>query len=132
MEIYTNREVYSEVRGEKKAQRQAKKSTKERKRPFQNILNNPLVKGAIGGGAQAIQDWSRNPSVEFQTQGNTTVDTSNTDEGKKLPPVEKTKEPMSTTTKVFIGLGIATAIGLGVYFGFFHKKKGKATTSKKK
>jgi hypothetical protein len=131
MEIYTNREVYSNVTNKEKrvAKRQSKKSSTERKRPLQNLLNNPLIKGAIGGGAQAVQDWSKNSNVEFLPQGNTTSDSNNS--SSNLPPVEPVKK-MSTTTKLIIGLGVATAIGLGVYFGFFHKGKGKATTAKKK
>lgn len=31
-------------------------------------------------------------------------------------PVETPKKPMSTTTKVLIGVGVAAVLGLGVYF----------------
>jgi hypothetical protein len=31
-------------------------------------------------------------------------------------PIEEPKKPMSTTTKVLIGVGVAAVLGLGVYF----------------
>ena len=133
MEIYTNREVYSEVKGERKAQRQAKKSAqRERGGKIKKAVNSNLGKALIGGLSDFGKQFSQNSNVEFQPQGNFNNDTNTLNTN--LPPVEPVREPMSTTTKVIIGLGVATAIGLGVYFGFFHKGKGKgkATSTKKK
>jgi hypothetical protein len=37
----------------------------------------------------------------------------------------KVKEPMSNTTKILIGVGVAGAVGLAVWYFGFRKKNGK-------
>lgn len=37
-------------------------------------------------------------------------------EAAPIMPIEEPKKPMSTTTKVLIGVGVAAVLGLGVYF----------------
>tara|TARA_R110000868_G_scaffold181220_7_gene422082 strand:- start:8191 stop:8553 length:363 start_codon:yes stop_codon:yes gene_type:complete len=39
------------------------------------------------------------------------------------PPVEIPKPPMSTTTKVLIGVGVAAVLGVGIYFVMKKKSK---------
>jgi len=38
---------------------------------------------------------------------------------------QPTKQPMSTTTKILIGLAVAGVVGFGVYYFGFRKKSGK-------
>lgn len=131
MEIITNGDVYSNVTSaEKKAQRQAKKASKPKGQGLKNLLNNPFVKGAIGGVADTAKTWSQNSNVQFDPSTSTADTTYKAQDGSKLPEV-KGKEPMSTTTKVVIGLVVVGAIGAGVYFAFF-KKKAKGSTKAKK
>jgi len=51
-----------------------------------------------------------------------------TTQGNQLPDENlniKVKEPMSNTTKILIGVGVAGAIGLAVWYFGFRKKNGK-------
>jgi hypothetical protein len=118
MNVLTNSDVFYDVKGKKKREKKEKPKGGFRGR-VQNIKNNPLFQTAAGAYGGYLQQKYQNPNVDVSAgapQAVVTGDVVRIDEPAK-------KEPMSRTTKIAIGVGVAALIGVAAYFVIKNKKK---------
>jgi hypothetical protein len=121
MNVLTNNDVFYDVKGKKKKEKKQKPAGGFRQR-VQDIKNNPLFQTAAGAYGSYLQQKYQTGNVDVSAGGQQPVVS-----GEFTPPAagEVKKEPMSRTTKIAIGVGIAALIGVAVFFIMKNKNKKK-------
>lgn len=86
------------------------------------------LKEKVQGGYQRVKEAGGLSFLENVLGLNQQAQNQGTMQGNQLPDANlnvQVKEPMSNTTKILIGVGVAGAVGLAVWYFGFRKKGGK-------
>ena len=147
MEVITDRPIYNYASGgdnfsylteeEEKARAERKSAKKQKRQQWwekakgtaQQIKESDYTKALAGVGAQKVQNWASTGSGTGAGTGGQNLNSLITYE--KLPDVTDSKDEkgdgkgMGIWTKVAIGVGIVTVLGVATYF-ILKSKKGKS------